>query len=183
MSINERCNDIRLVLFDVDGVLTNGDIYIDGSGECFKQFNVKDGVSVALLKIHGVKTGVISGKHSDALITRCQQLNFDVVVTGCHNKIAALSDIAKEQGVLNNQIAFVGDDVIDLTVLASCGLSCAPADAHELVKNKVEFITSAIGGGGVAREVAEHILCNRGMSLEEVYQPLMDQWNSIKVVQ
>lgn len=176
-------DNIRLVLFDVDGVLTNGDIYIDHSGEFYKQFNVKDGVSVALLKKHGIKTGVISGKHSDALVKRCAQLKLDIVVTGCHTKPAALAQILVEHSLSESQVAYVGDDVIDVAVMKSVAIAYAPADAHALAKQVADFETVSVGGAGVAREVAEHILLGRGLSLNEVYEPLMKDWNVTEVVQ
>ncbi|MGB0732764.1 MAG: KdsC family phosphatase, partial [Pontibacterium sp.] len=168
---------IKLVLFDVDGVLTNGDIYIDQSGEFYKQFNVKDGVSVALLKKHGIKTGVISGKHSDALVKRCEQLKLDIVVTGCHTKPAALDKILSEHGLTAENIVFVGDDVIDVAVMRRVAIAYAPADAHVLAKQVADVVTSSKGGEGVAREVAEHILQGRGLTLDEVYAPLIQEWD------
>ena len=90
---------IRLVLFDVDGVLTDGSIYLDGEGECMKQFNVKDGIAVALLRSHGIATGILSAKSSPALTLRASQLKFDVVVTGCDRKLEAYEQIKTERGL------------------------------------------------------------------------------------
>lgn len=174
---------IRLMLWDVDGVLTNGDIFISAEGESFKQFNVKDGVAVALLAKHGVKTGVLSGKQSPALSKRCEQLGLDIVMTGIHNKIAALSAICKELSITPKQVAYIGDDVIDLEVMRHVALTFAPADAHMLIKNEADVVTQASGGSGVAREAAEHLLMSRGLSMDEVYKPLMDAWNATVVVQ
>ena len=177
------CNQIRLMLWDVDGVLTNGDIFISDEGECFKQFNVKDGVAVALLAKHGVKTGVLSGKQSPALSKRCEQLGLDIVRTGIHNKMAALAVICKELAITPEQVAYIGDDVIDLEVMRQVALTFAPLDAHDLVKDEAHYITESKGGRGVAREAAERLLMGRGLSLTEVYQPLMDTWNATEVVQ
>lgn len=177
------CEGIRLMLCDVDGVLTNGDIFISGEGESFKQFNVKDGVAVALLKKHGVKTGVLSGKKSPALTKRCEQVGLDIVVTGVHNKIAALKSICEQLSLSVEQVAYIGDDVIDLEVMRTVALTFAPADSHTLVKKVADKITTSSGGCGVAREAAELLLAGRGLSLEQAYQPLMDSWNATEVVQ
>ncbi|MCB1755463.1 MAG: HAD-IIIA family hydrolase [Gammaproteobacteria bacterium] len=171
------------MLWDVDGVLTNGDIHISAEGECFKTFNVKDGVAVALLRIHGVKTGVLSGKSSPALTTRCKQLGLDVIKTGIHNKISALSEICKELSLTPEQVAYVGDDIIDLQVIKRVGLSFAPVDAHPLVLDSVDHVTICKGGSGVAREAAETLLSTFGFTTESMYQPLVDEWDSTPVVQ
>ncbi|WP_237057874.1 KdsC family phosphatase [Microbulbifer sediminum] len=174
---------LQLVLFDVDGVLTNGYLSIASEGEIFKQFNVKDGVAVALLKSHGIKTGVISGKKSAALDFRCDQLGLDVVVTGCEDKLVAAEKIVSAMSITSSQVAFVGDDIIDLSAMMFAGISFAPADAHALAKRRADVTLESIGGGGVAREVAEYILFQRGLSLEEMYQPLLESKEKVEVVQ
>jgi 3-deoxy-D-manno-octulosonate 8-phosphate phosphatase (KDO 8-P phosphatase) len=169
---------IRLVLFDVDGVLTDGALHIGTDGEAFKCFNAKDGVAVALLRAHGIRCGVISGKASTALDYRTWQLKFDLAVTGCHDKLTAYAEIKRELALEDAQIAFVGDDVIDLPVMQRVGLSYAPADAHSLVLGLAGHVTRAKGGQGVAREVAEHLLMLGGLGLEVAYQPLLAEWSS-----
>ena len=166
--------DIRLVLFDVDGVLTDGTIYIGQDGEVLKSFNAKDGVAVALLQKHDIKVGVISGKASKALDFRIKQLNFDYTITGCNDKFAALNDIKNSANLKLDQIAFVGDDIIDIPVMTQVGLSIAPSDAHELAINCANHVTSAKGGEGVARESAEFILKNAGFSMQEMYSEMVD---------
>jgi 3-deoxy-D-manno-octulosonate 8-phosphate phosphatase (KDO 8-P phosphatase) len=168
---------IRLVLFDVDGVLTDGTLHIGADGEVFKSFNAKDGVAVALLRAHGVRSGIVSGKASPALDYRARQLKFDLVVTGCHDKLSAYVELKRELGLEDGQVAFVGDDVIDMPVMQQVGISYAPADAHSLVLRHANYITRTIGGQGVAREVAEHLLLQGGLSLDVVYQPLLDEWS------
>jgi len=168
---------IRLVLFDVDGVLTDGSIYLDGEGECIKPFNVKDGVAVALLRAHGIATGIVSARSSPALTLRARQLEFDVVVAGCDNKRSAYERIRSQRALQDAQIAFVGDDVIDLAAMAIAGYSCAPADAHPLVRRAAAYVTPCIGGHGVARDVADHLLALGGLSLDAAYAPLIDEWS------
>ncbi|MNZ36691.1 3-deoxy-D-manno-octulosonate 8-phosphate phosphatase KdsC [compost metagenome] len=168
---------IRLVLFDVDGVLTDGSLHIGTDGEIFKSFNAKDGVAVALLRAHGIRSGIISGKASPALDYRARQLKLDLAVTGCHDKLTAYADLKRELGLKDEQVVFVGDDVIDLPVMMQVGLSYAPADAHSLVLRQANHVTHASGGQGVAREVAEHLLQLGGLDLDAAYQPLLAEWN------
>nr|WP_241991738.1 HAD hydrolase family protein [Paraburkholderia sp. RAU2J] len=156
------------MLFDVDGVLTDGSIYLDGEGECIKRFNVKDGVAVALLRSHGIATGILSANSSPALTLRASQLKFDVVVTGCDRKLVAYEQIKAERNLLDAQIAFVGDDVIDLAVMRVAGYACAPADAHPLVLRAAAYVAQCGGGHGVARRR----LC-----------PLIESWSRHDVTQ
>tara|TARA_B100001063_G_C16679856_1_gene511109 strand:+ start:584 stop:1126 length:543 start_codon:yes stop_codon:yes gene_type:complete len=168
-------NKIELILFDVDGVMTDGSIYIDEHGESFKKFNVKDGLAIELLHSHGIKTGVVSGKASKALTQRCEKLGFNYIVTGCKNKLPRVEAICSELGIELEQVAFVGDDVLDLPVMQQCGVSFAPSDAHALVLEQAHFITNAQGGSGVVREVADTILLKRFNTLSEVYDVLLSK--------
>lgn len=174
---------IRLVLFDVDGVLTDGSLHLGALGEDVKIFNAKDGVAFALLKSHSICTGVVSGKASDALDYRVRQLKLDVAITGRSDKLRAYSQLKCDFCLDDRQIVFVGDDVIDLPVMKRVSLSYAPADAHELVRREASHITRANGGNGVAREVAEHLLKLGGLTLEEAYAPLLDKWSTHDVQQ
>jgi 3-deoxy-D-manno-octulosonate 8-phosphate phosphatase (KDO 8-P phosphatase) len=126
----EKCQNIEMVLFDVDGVMTDGSIYINDNGEFFKSFNAKDGLAIELLRRHGLKAGVISGKSSPSLLKRCEQLGFDEVLTGCKNKLPVLIEICNKYQLTFDEIAFLSDDVLDLPVLEKVGLSVAPSDAH-----------------------------------------------------
>lgn len=168
---------VRLVLFDVDGVLTDGTLHIGAIGEVVKSFNAKDGVAVALLRAHGIRSGIVSGKASAALDYRVHQLKLDLAMTGCHDKLTVYADIKHELCLDDRQIVFVGDDVIDLPVMRRVALSYAPADAHELVRRSASHVTRTCGGEGVAREVAEHLLQLGGLDLEAAYAPLLDEWS------
>lgn len=168
-------NKLKLVLFDVDGVMTDGSIYIDGSGELLKKFNVKDGLGIELLHCHGLKTGVVSGKSSEALNERCAKLGFDLVEMGCKNKLPRVLQICDKLNISLEEVAFVGDDVLDLPVMLECGVSFAPKDAHQLVLEKASYITVSNGGNGVVREVADKILLSRLGSLTKVYEILLNK--------
>ncbi|MGN4070681.1 KdsC family phosphatase, partial [Burkholderia gladioli] len=108
---------VSLVLFDVDGVLTDGLLHVTADGEFMKSFHVHDGVAIALLRAHGIRTGVLSGRHSDALAWRARQLGVDVVVTGCVDKDVGYADIKARYRIEDHEIAYVGDDVNDLPVI------------------------------------------------------------------
>ncbi|MDP6968322.1 MAG: HAD hydrolase family protein [Gammaproteobacteria bacterium] len=162
----------RLVLFDVDGVLTDGTLWVGPQGEAVKGFNVKDGVAVALLQKYGMHVGIVSGKASAALDARVAQLKFDVSITGCSDKLEAINIWLTEQDYGLESVVFVGDDVIDVPIMQAAGSAYAPADAHALAMEAAQYITRAVGGGGVAREVAEHILLEQGIGLEEMYSGL-----------
>lgn len=174
---------IKLLLFDVDGVLTDGTIWMDGSGEVLKGFHVQDGLAVALLRAHGVRCGVLSGKSSAALDARIAQLGFDVAVTGHLGKRDALDSIIADQEVSLDEVAYVGDDVVDLPLAGEVATFYAPRDAHQLVLSAADVVLSSRGGRGAAREAAEHLLSARGMSLKAMYTPLIAQMGSTDVVQ
>jgi 3-deoxy-D-manno-octulosonate 8-phosphate phosphatase (KDO 8-P phosphatase) len=174
---------IRLVLFDVDGVLTDGSLLFDSNGEALKKFNVRDGLAIALLRAHGIRSGVLSGKASGPLDHRIRQLGFDVAVTGSLAKSDAFEAIGREEGLENSAIAYVGDDVVDLPLAGRAGRFYAPSDAHPLVLRRADHILVARGGHGAGREVAEHVLASGGLSLEQAYEPLMREWEYFRAVQ
>lgn len=165
---------IKMVLFDVDGVMTDGSIYMAESGEFIKAFNVKDGLAIELLRAHSIKSGIISGKASPALTKRCQQLGFDVIETGCKYKLPKLKEICNRFEITANEIAFCGDDVLDLPIMSECGLSVAAADAHQLVLAEANWISKCNGGFGMVRDFVDHLLMSQsGLHLKEIYQPLL----------
>jgi 3-deoxy-D-manno-octulosonate 8-phosphate phosphatase, YrbI family len=164
---------IRLVLFDVDGVLTDGSLHFNGDGEYLKSFSVRDGVAIGLLREYGIASGVLSGRSSAPLTRRAEELGFDVVVTGSRDKLSAYEAIKLERGLQDEQIVYVGDDVIDLPVMLRAGRAFAPGDAHVLVLRHADHVTRARGGHGVAREVAENVLLADGMTLDEMYQSFL----------
>lgn len=182
MKYIDNVKKIKLVLFDVDGVLTDGSIFTSEHGEHFKQFNVKDGLAIELLNSHGISTGVISGKESSALTARCQQLRFDIVITGCKNKLPEINKICHSQGISIENIAFCGDDVLDLPVMDICGLSIAPADAHSLIIDSADWVMTLKGGKGMVREFADKLLMLQlDIPLHDIYKPLMDKIKSDNV--
>ncbi|WP_063656194.1 KdsC family phosphatase [Aliivibrio fischeri] len=170
------CKNIKMVLLDVDGVMTDGFIFINHDGEFFKSFNVKDGLAIELLRSHHILVGVISGKASAALDTRCQQLGFDEIITGCKNKLPALVNICSKYKISADQIAFLGDDVLDIPIFEKVGLAVAPIDAHSLAIDSADWVSSLKGGEGMVREFADLLLTTQlNLPLKDVYKPLLDK--------
>ncbi|MCV2403899.1 HAD-IIIA family hydrolase [Marinomonas sp. C2222] len=165
----DQFSAIKLVVFDVDGVLTDGRLLYTSEGETIKSFNVKDGVAMKLLPKWGVKVAVITAKDSLPLRKRMQDLNVEHFYPGCHNKAEAFADLTSNLGIAREDAAYVGDDVIDLQVMPHVGLSFCPEDAHVLVKRHCSFALTKGAGQGVAREVADLLLASR-MTLEEAYE-------------
>ena len=162
MTIN-RLKQIRLVLLDVDGVLTTGDIIYSDSGEQTKVFNVKDGLGIRLLKEAGIKVGIITGRKGKALQHRCDNLGIELILDGIRDKDKALDDIHAETGIPIEAMAFVGDDLPDLPAMKKAGLAVAVGDAVPLVRQHAHLITDARGGKGAVREVSEAILKAQGL--------------------
>lgn len=167
-SIKEKAREIKLVVFDVDGVLTDGTLSYSANGEEVKHFNVKDGVGIKLLNVYEVITAVISAKDSAPLRKRISDLGIPNFYPACKDKWEKLSTLMDTLGVAPSEVCYVGDDVIDLKVMKRIGLSITPADGFWLVKEHSDLITDAAGGKGVAREVADIVLGSR-MPLEEAY--------------
>ena len=157
-----RCREIRLVLTDVDGVLTDGTLLLlPGGGEA-KAFHARDGLAVALAHRVGLRTGVISGRSSEAVVRRAAELKMAVVRQGVADKAATLRDILAEEGLEARQVAYMGDDVNDLAVMREVGLCAAPADAPLDIRVEAFMVTEARGGHGCLREFLEAILRARG---------------------
>ncbi len=158
MSLNKKLSGIKLLLLDVDGVLTDGRITYTDSGEQIKQFNVKDGLGMRLLMDAGVDVGIITARKSKALAHRCHDLGIRLLYDGIKDKCAALKAISQKTGVDISHIAFAGDDLIDIPVLTRVGVSFCVADASEEVKTQSDVVTTRNGGFGAVREICEQIL-------------------------
>ena len=161
--IFERAKAIRLALFDVDGVLTDGKIYIDSNGAELKVFNIYDGHGIRLLQHYGVEVGVITGRRSKALEHRMQDLDIKHIYQGRNDKFAAYQELLSKLSLNEQQTAFVGDDIVDLQIMSRCGLAIAVANSHKFVKQHAHWETTASGGNGAVREVCELILDAQGL--------------------
>ncbi|MGX1178823.1 3-deoxy-manno-octulosonate cytidylyltransferase [Pseudomonas alloputida] len=151
--------DIRLVITDVDGVLTDGGIYYDATGECIKRFHVRDGLGMRMLEENGVRVAVLSGRDSATLRKRVSDLGISLCQFGVKDKHSACMQLMEEAGVTSAQTACIGDDSIDLPAFSACGISFAVADAPIYVKAAATQTLLASGGTGAFREVADAILC------------------------
>jgi 3-deoxy-D-manno-octulosonate 8-phosphate phosphatase (KDO 8-P phosphatase) len=159
----DRLKQIKMVLLDVDGVLTCGDIIYSDSGEQIKIFNVKDGVGIRLLKEAGLKVGIITGRKGQALHHRCVNLGIDLIFDGVRHKDKVIDDITARTGISKEAMAFVGDDLPDLPVMKRVGLAVAVSDAHEIIRQMAHITTRAPGGKGAVREISETILKAQGL--------------------
>jgi 3-deoxy-D-manno-octulosonate 8-phosphate phosphatase (KDO 8-P phosphatase) len=160
--IQARAKDLRLLLLDVDGVLTDGTISVSGTGEERKSFHIRDGSAILWARRAGIEVGFLSGRRSGATAKRAAELKVGILVEGETDKRTAFAKIAAEQKLTNDQIAYMGDDLLDLPVLQIAGLSAAPADAAEDVRQRVHYVTKSSGGHGAVREFIELILRGRG---------------------
>ena len=157
-----RARVVRLAIFDVDGVMTDGTLYIGDKGEAFKAFNILDGHGVKMLQAAGVATAIISGRSSEAVTRRAAELAIGHVVQGSTDKVVAFESLRERLGLEAPACAFVGDDLPDLAVMRRCGLAVAVANAAEAVKEAAHYVTRASGGRGAVREFCELVLRAQG---------------------
>ena len=157
-----RARGVRLAIFDVDGVMTDGTLYIGAAGEAFKAFNILDGQGVKMLQAGGVAAAIISGRASEAVTRRAAELGIAHVVQGCADKAGAFEKLRGELGLEAAACAFMGDDLPDLPVMQRCGFAVAVANAVEAVKQSAHYVTRASGGRGAVREFCEMVLAARG---------------------
>ncbi|MFY9398538.1 MAG: HAD-IIIA family hydrolase [Desulfomonilia bacterium] len=154
---------IRMLVLDADGVLTDGRIlYTDDGGE-IKAFHVRDGHGIKLLIRAGIGVAIITGRISRAVEHRARDLGIEHLVQGAKDKRSALLELSRQVGIEPAEMAYMGDDVVDLPAMALCGLSIAPGDAAEMVRQKADIVTEAHGGKGAVREAVELILGRLGL--------------------
>jgi 3-deoxy-D-manno-octulosonate 8-phosphate phosphatase (KDO 8-P phosphatase) len=153
---------VRLVIFDVDGVLTDGSLYLGDDGQEYKAFHSRDGHGMAMLQESGVTIGIITGRSSQVVRLRMESLGVRQVYQGQRDKRAAYEQIKADLGLTDDEVAFVGDDVVDLPVMSRVGLAIAVQDAHPFVKQHAHWQTPSRGGRGAARDVCELLMEARG---------------------
>jgi 3-deoxy-D-manno-octulosonate 8-phosphate phosphatase (KDO 8-P phosphatase) len=158
----QRAAEVKLVLFDVDGVLTDGRLYIDNRGEEYKSFNSRDGHGMKMLQRNGVQIGIITGRNSRIVEHRTTELGIKHVHQGALDKLPVYEELVKRLNLNHGQVAFVGDDVVDLPIMLRVGFAVAVADAHQLVKRHAHWVTPNTGGCGAARQVCELIMRAQG---------------------
>jgi len=190
MSAQDRARKIKIILFDVDGVLTDGSIWLipvpvasaDGATASkmieAKGYNAHDGTAISLARLGGMKCGIITKRISETVQMRARDLKLEFVYLGQAFKMKPVREIMEKEGVTLDEIAYVGDDVIDLPVMRECGFAVAVADARERVKAEAHYVTPNRGGHGAARDAVEFILEAKGV-LDQCIESYIDESNPI----
>jgi len=160
--IQAKAREIRLVIFDVDGVLTDGSLYLGDDGQEYKAFNSRDGHGMKMLQHYGVLIGIITGRTSEVVRIRMESLGIEHVFQGKQEKLPAYEELRDKLGLADEQIAYVGDDVVDLPIMRRVGLAIAVNDAHPLVIQHAHWQTPHTGGRGAGRDVCEMIMEAQG---------------------
>jgi len=168
-----RAKIIKVVIFDVDGVMTDGGLTIGDDGQEYKTFNSHDGLGMKLLKASGVQMAIITGRTSKVVIQRAEGTGVAHFYQGVEDKLHAFNDLVKKLKITPEQAAFVGDDVVDMPAMLRCGLSITVPAAPELVKQRAHYITQKQGGRGAVREVCELIMQAQG-TLEAQMAPFFE---------
>ena len=166
--ILDKAARIRLVIFDVDGVLTDGSLFVGDDGQEYKAFNSRDGHGIKMLQKHNVTVGIITGRTSNVVEHRMANLGVTHVYQGKLEKLPAFEDMTSKLGVSPQETAYVGDDVVDLPVMRRVGLAIAVQDAHALVVRHSHWQTPSRGGRGAARDVCELLMEARGILQQEL---------------
>lgn len=170
-NLTEKAKKIRLIIFDVDGVLTSGQLTYGANGIEVKNFHVQDGQGMKFLKKSGVEIGIITTCQSDIIKRRMQDLGVEHVYTGQVDKLPAYEHIKKKLNLTDQQIAYMGDDLPDLPMLKRVELAITVANAHKLIQQHAHWITKAKGGKGAVREVCDFIMQAQG-----TYQTIIDSY-------
>jgi 3-deoxy-D-manno-octulosonate 8-phosphate phosphatase (KDO 8-P phosphatase) len=158
----KKASHIKALIFDIDGVLTDGKITYDDSGKEIKSFNVKDGLIVQHVRKAGILVGAISGRESNAVSKRAAELKLDFCHQGIVDKAAVLLKLLEYHKLEEKHVAYIGDDINDLPILRRVGLAACPIDAPVYIQKEAAIVTSTKGGNGVMREVADLLLASRG---------------------
>jgi 3-deoxy-D-manno-octulosonate 8-phosphate phosphatase (KDO 8-P phosphatase) len=157
-AIIDRAARIKLILFDVDGVLTDGTLLLHADGSESKRYDIKDGTGIVLAQRAGIRVGFLSARMSAATQQRASQLGVTLVHQGIASKLETYEQIADDLRLTDDEIAYMGDDVVDLAVMVRVGLAAAPADAVDAVRTRAHWVSDCPGGRGAARQLVELIL-------------------------
>jgi 3-deoxy-D-manno-octulosonate 8-phosphate phosphatase (KDO 8-P phosphatase) len=160
--IYTKAREVKLVIFDVDGVLTDGSLYLGDDGQEYKSFNSRDGHGMKMLQKSGVVIGIITGRTSEVVRIRMESLGIQHVYQGMLDKLPAYEELREKLNLTDDQVAYVGDDVVDLPIMRRVGLAIAVNDAHPFVVQHSHWLTPRNGGRGAARDVCEMVLDAQG---------------------
>jgi len=171
-AVEERAKCVKLLLLDVDGVLTDGRIVYSSSGDELKFFDVKDGHGIKLIQKAGITVGIITGRTSEVVRRRAEELGITLLYQGRFEKTAVLDEIVEKTGIDKEHIAYVGDDLVDIPVMKRVGFSASVSDAVTGVREAAHYVSSFPGGRGAVRDIVEYILQNKGLwnSVTEKYR-------------
>ncbi len=169
MDLEKRLAGLELLLFDVDGILTDNGLYIAESGDLMKRFDVRDGAGLKLAQMAGLRVGLISGHDSTATARRASQLGIDICHVGVKDKIPVFESTLTETGVPRERVLYMGDDVMDLPLLTRAGVAVTVPEAPPLIRERCDFVTSKPGGFGAVRETVERVLTAMGR-MDEIVQ-------------
>lgn len=158
----EKARGIRLAVFDVDGVMTDGRLFFTDSGEEIKAFHVRDGLGLKALMKNGIEVAVITARTAPLVERRMSSLGIRLLMQGREDKAAALAELLDTRSLEASAIAYAGDDLVDWPAMRHCGLKCAPADADERIRQRADFVSALPGGAGAVREICELILAGHG---------------------
>lgn len=173
-------NNIKLMVLDVDGVLTDGKLLIGSNGNEYKSFNVKDGMGISLAKYSGIIFAIITGRKSEAVRIRAKELGIEYLFQGISDKMEVLNDLIKELGLSKEEVCYMGDDLNDLPIIKEVGLSFAPSDAIDYVKSTVTRVTTATGGNGAVREMIESVLKEQLNYNDLINEYLIKKYNVVQ---
>ena len=180
MTAEARAKNIKVLIFDVDGVLTDGQIFVipdaNGHGIEAKGFSAHDGLGISLGRLGGLRIGIITNRNSQTVAIRANDLKLEFVYQGQAHKMNAINDILAKTGYTIDQLCYVGDDIVDLPVMRLCGLSIATANARKEVKSAAHYVTPNPGGFGAGRDAIDFILSAQG-TLEKVIEQYLDESN------
>jgi len=160
--LEKKINKIKLILMDVDGVLTRGGIILGNQGEEVKIFDIQDGMGITLARAAGLKAGIITGRQSELVLKRVRELKMDIVMQGAFFKMPVYIEILNNYHITDEEICYIGDDILDIDILERAGLSVTPANGRPEIKAICDFITQERGGEGAVRKVVDTILKVQG---------------------
>jgi 3-deoxy-D-manno-octulosonate 8-phosphate phosphatase (KDO 8-P phosphatase) len=172
-AVLEQARKVRLMIFDVDGVLTDGRIYYSDSGQELKAFSTLDGHGMRMLMSSGVQVAILTGRRSDVVSHRARNLGITHVLQGVEEKRSAFLALASSLGFETSECGYMGDDVVDLPVLTRCGFAASTREAPEIVRRHAHFIATQAAGAGAAREVCELLMQAQG-TLDAALAPYLD---------
>lgn len=173
MDARQRAARIKLMAFDIDGVMTDGGLTYTDDGRELKTFNVMDGLGLKFMQKAGIELAIVTGRTSGVVAARAADLGITHVYQGVADKRSAVAGLIEKLGLYWPEVAFMGDDLIDLPAMTRCGFAVAPANAHPLVKERAHAVTDKAGGRGAVREAVEFVLAAQG-KLEAIFAAYLD---------